>query len=230
MVQLHHISLDATTGRGHVEFRFIIYFHIMVMTAVVALTRQGGMGTDSGQLPWHPTRLHFDMAFLSLVTTNGYKIMDDGFTINDHDNGNAVVMGRRTFESLPKPLSNRRNIVLTRNTIDNIETARGLSEAIQMAHAQDLFILGGKAVYEEAMEGKVPFLVTQFKEQPDSVRADVYLDTSRLASNYAVHDITMQAYHELVRLKPALANKGQLVDGVIVEGEFKYSILYYYSE
>lgn len=69
--------------------------------------------------------------------------------------GHTVIMGRRTFDSLPKgALPNRRNIVLTRGdrTFPGAETFPSLQEAL--AHCADdeqVFILGGSSVYNEAL-------------------------------------------------------------------------------
>lgn len=206
-----------------------------MLTAVVAVVEPNhGIGRLDGRLPWHPHRLHHDMAFLSMVTTMGYAIVgSSSFCITDHNKcGNTVVMGRRTFESLPprmRPLPNRHNIVLTRNgPIDGVTTAESLDMAISMA-TSDVFVLGGKAVYEEAMRRKVPFLVTKIvPAQPELVHADIYLDTTLLQTDYQEVDITTDAYKELLRLKPELSDKGRLVNGVIEEGGFKYSFHYYH--
>lgn len=70
--------------------------------------------------------------------------------------GNPVIMGRKTFESLPKgALPGRRNIVITRNpafSAPNVETVGSLADAIALAEgAEKAFIIGGGSVYAEAM-------------------------------------------------------------------------------
>ena len=71
--------------------------------------------------------------------------------------GNTVVMGRRTFQSLPKgALPDRRNIVVTRNpsfTAPGIETAPSLQGALDMAEASErhTFIIGGGEIYAQAL-------------------------------------------------------------------------------
>jgi dihydrofolate reductase len=60
-------------------------------------------------------------------------------------------MGRRTFESLGKPLSGRRNIVLThdaRSSLPGCEMARDADEAIALAGNDELFVIGGASVYK----------------------------------------------------------------------------------
>jgi dihydrofolate reductase len=69
--------------------------------------------------------------------------------------GHCVIMGRKTFESLGKPLPNRTNIVITRDNTFNPEgcvIAHSLREAIDAAKADDNpFILGGAEIYKQAM-------------------------------------------------------------------------------
>lgn len=70
--------------------------------------------------------------------------------------GHTLIMGRRTFESLPGgALPGRRNIVVTRNaafTAPDIETASSLEQALAMAAADsDVYIIGGGVIYEQAM-------------------------------------------------------------------------------
>ncbi|MDE5642136.1 MAG: dihydrofolate reductase [Muribaculaceae bacterium] len=69
--------------------------------------------------------------------------------------GNTIIMGRKTFESLPKgALPDRRNIVVTRQsafTAPGAETAGSLEEALAMAAGQEIFIIGGESIYRQAM-------------------------------------------------------------------------------
>ncbi len=69
--------------------------------------------------------------------------------------GHTVVMGRRTFDSLPKgALPNRRNIVVTRNpdfTAPGVEVAHSLTEAFSLVADGEVFVIGGAQIYEEAL-------------------------------------------------------------------------------
>jgi dihydrofolate reductase len=70
--------------------------------------------------------------------------------------GHPVIMGRKTFESLPKgALPDRRNIVITRNTdlqFDNCEMCSSLSEAIELCKEEsEIFFIGGRSIYKEAI-------------------------------------------------------------------------------
>lgn len=71
--------------------------------------------------------------------------------------GHSIIMGRKTFESLPNgALPNRRNIVLSKNTnlnIKNFELANSLQQAIDMCKGNDeVFIIGGASLYNEAIK------------------------------------------------------------------------------
>jgi dihydrofolate reductase len=114
---------------------------------VVAADEANGIGIE-GRLPWH---LPGDMAFFKRTTSEaapGQK--------------NAVIMGRRTYDSIPKkfrPLKGRINIVLSRSFGYSGESgtalARSLDEALRGAealHAQRAFVIGGGAVYAEALQ------------------------------------------------------------------------------
>lgn len=68
--------------------------------------------------------------------------------------GNVVIMGRRSYEEIGKPLPNRMNIVLsTTKTYEgkNLITVRSLKEALDIAGDRDVYISGGKKIFEEAI-------------------------------------------------------------------------------
>lgn len=105
------------------------------LSIIVAVDRQGGIGRD-GDLLYH---ISADLRRFRQLTT-----------------GHSIIMGRRTFESLPKgALPDRRNIVISRNpaySASGIETATSLDEAIAMAGDRDeAFIIGGASIYAEAL-------------------------------------------------------------------------------
>ena len=105
------------------------------LTIIVAIGRDNAIGRDGG------------LAFY---------ISDDLRHFKALTMGHPIIMGRKTFESLPKgALPGRRNIVITRNAefaAANVETASSLEAAIAMtAEAEQAFILGGGSVYAQAM-------------------------------------------------------------------------------
>ncbi len=89
---------------------------------------------DGDKLPWH---LPGDFKHFKEITT-----------------GNSIIMGRRTFESIGRPLPGRQNIVLTSNPdyqSEGVEIAYSMDEAIAKAQGDDVFVIGGASVFEEAM-------------------------------------------------------------------------------
>ena len=103
------------------------------ITLVVAIDAQGGIGVDN-KLPWH---LPEDLAHFKRVTL-----------------GHPIIMGRKTFESIGRPLPGRRNIVVTRNPSfrqEGVETAGSLADAVALAGESPASIIGGAQIFKEAM-------------------------------------------------------------------------------
>jgi len=106
-----------------------------MITIVVAKAENNIIGSDN-QLIWH---LPNDLKHFKKLTS-----------------GHPVIMGRKTYESIGKPLPNRTNIVITRNKSWNSEgivIVNSLEEAIEKGKEIDLeiFIIGGGKIYEQAM-------------------------------------------------------------------------------
>src|SRR5260221_8463532 len=106
----------------------------MRRSLVVAMSRNRVIGRDN-RLPW---RLPADLAFFKRVTM-----------------GHPVVMGRRTYESIGKPLPGRQNIVISRNpafVAPGCEVVPSLEAAYRAAQgASEVFIIGGSALFEAAL-------------------------------------------------------------------------------
>jgi dihydrofolate reductase len=122
-----------------------------VIAIVVAHASNGVIGRDGG-LPWH---LPSDLRHFKELTS-----------------GHTVVMGRRTYESLPdrfRPLPNRRNLVLT---TDPAYVARGaevftsLESALNVC-AGDCFVIGGEATYRQALALSDRVYATQLEAEHD---------------------------------------------------------------
>ena len=94
--------------------------------------------------------------------------------------GHAIIMGRNTFESIGKPLPNRRSIIITRNTSyqkEGCEIVHSLEDAIKLIEDQDdAFIIGGAQIYKEAMEKNVVDQLDITKVHQD-FEADVFFPT-----------------------------------------------------
>ncbi len=85
----------------------------------------------------------------------------------------AVVMGRKTFESIRKPLPNRRNIVITRDVNykrEGIEVAHSLSEVLDMFpdKNEEIFIIGGAEIYKQTMPIADRLYITHIKGEDTS--------------------------------------------------------------
>ena len=94
--------------------------------------------------------------------------------------GHPIIMGRNTFESIGKPLPNRRSIIITRNTSyqkEGCEIVHSLEDAIKLIEPQaDAFIIGGAQIYKEAMEKNVVDQLDITKVHQD-FEADVFFPT-----------------------------------------------------
>ncbi|MDH3290591.1 MAG: dihydrofolate reductase [Gemmatimonadota bacterium] len=106
----------------------------MIVSLIAAMAENRVIGSR-GSLPWH---LPKDMRRFKTLTT-------------DH----AVVMGRKTFETLTQPLPQRRNIVITSNReyrAAGAEVVHGLDEALALVgHEEEVFVAGGGQVYRLAL-------------------------------------------------------------------------------
>lgn len=83
--------------------------------------------------------------------------------------GKPMIMGRKTFESIGRPLPGRRNIIITRNKdyhAEGIELASSLEEAIQMARdAEEIMIIGGEQIFKLAMENADRLYITHIEHE-----------------------------------------------------------------
>lgn len=83
-----------------------------------------------------------------------WKIKGEQKRFKELTTGNVVIMGRRSYEEIGKPLPNRTTIVVsgTKNFDgENCLTAKSLAEAIELAGDRDIYISGGARIYEEAL-------------------------------------------------------------------------------
>ena len=83
-----------------------------------------------------------------------WKIKGEQKRFRELPTGNVVIMGRRSYEEIGRPLPNRTTIVVSSTKQfdgENCMTAKSLSEAIQLAGDRDIYISGGARVYEEAL-------------------------------------------------------------------------------
>lgn len=104
------------------------------ISMIVAVAQNGIIGTE-GTMPWHITE---DFKHFKAVTL-----------------GHPVVMGRKTYESIGRPLPGRRNIIISRQEglcIEGCEVVGSLEAALALcAESDELFIIGGGQIYAQAM-------------------------------------------------------------------------------
>ena len=76
--------------------------------------------------------------------------------------GGTVIMGRKTFESIGRPLPGRENIVVSRSgiSVDGIIAVSSLSEAYASASHDDIFVIGGGQIYEQSIDDMDVLYVT----------------------------------------------------------------------
>jgi dihydrofolate reductase len=110
---------------------------------IAAVARNGVIGRDNA-LPW---RLKGDMQFFRLTTT-----------------GHTVVMGRKTWESLGRPLPKRRNVVVTRNPAiqaEGAEVLTSLEAALALQGEGPIFVIGGAELYRQTLPFADRLLITE---------------------------------------------------------------------
>lgn len=115
------------------------------LVLVAAIARDNVIGKDNA-LPW---RIPGELKHFRAVTV-----------------GHAVIMGRKTFESIGKPLADRRNIVVTRDrdrSIEGCEVAPSLAAAIALARQTDEAprVIGGAQLYAEALPLATEMILTE---------------------------------------------------------------------
>ncbi|WP_163560296.1 dihydrofolate reductase [Halomonas sp. NO4] len=113
---------------------------LVPVAMIAALSRNGVIGVD-GKLPWY---LPEDLKFFKRMTQ-----------------GKPLVMGRKTFESIGKPLPGRLNIVVTRDTSfhpDGVRVCHDLASALTLADqqatidaAEEIMVMGGGEIYAQAL-------------------------------------------------------------------------------
>jgi dihydrofolate reductase len=122
----------------------------MKIILIVAKTQKNVIGLNN-QMPW---KLNRDMQFFKETTTH-----------------HTILMGRKTFQSLGKPLKNRNNWVLSKekNTInqENITLFSSVKDALETAENQgikNLFVIGGSQIYTQTLPFADELLITHIKD------------------------------------------------------------------
>lgn len=121
----------------------------MIITLVAAVGRNGVIGRAGG-LPWEPTG---DLVHFKRVTM-----------------GHTLLMGRRTYESIGRPLPGRTTVVVTRRPdwhVEGVRVARSLGEAFSLVGGEHVFVVGGGEVYARTMQVADRLLVTEVDQAPE---------------------------------------------------------------
>jgi dihydrofolate reductase len=157
----------------------------MDFSLIVACSIEGGIGKDN-QIPW---RIPHDLQHFKTVTSKC-----------PIDKMNVVVMGRKTWESLPmKPLPNRINVIVSTLDLAEIEgikqhdkltvVAKSFQEALdkieKMINVHNVFIIGGSRLYEEALKHTLckKLFITHILK---SFECDVYLPLHIVKDGYTL--------------------------------------------
>jgi len=105
----------------------------MIVSIIVAVANNNAIGGNN-QLLWH---ISADLKRFKQITS-----------------GHAIVMGRKTYESIGKPLPNRQNIVITRNrelSLSGADVVDSVEAAKEIAQGDELFIIGGGEIYSQTL-------------------------------------------------------------------------------
>lgn len=131
----------------------------MIISIIVAMTPERLIGA-AGRLPWY--------------------LPDDLRRFKARTMGHSIVMGRKTFSSIGRPLKGRRNMVISRNAnppaVEGIEWFSSLSAAIDAARAAgetEVFIAGGTEIYAEGLKVATRMYIT-FVQRDFPFQGDTY--------------------------------------------------------
>jgi dihydrofolate reductase len=141
----------------------------MVLSLLVAADEKNVIGKDN-KLPWH---LPNDLKYFKNQTW-----------------GMPILMGRKTFESIGKPLPGRKSIVITRNNDwqqDGVEVVHSIEEAIEKAASFDvkeIFVIGGSEIFKTSFDKAHRIYLTRIHHQfdGDSYFPEVQTDQWNLVS------------------------------------------------
>ena len=139
----------------------------MKLSLIVAVSRNGVIGLNN-QLPWH---LPEDLKYFKSVTM-----------------GKPIVMGRKTYDSIGRPLPGRANIVIPRDlawSAPGVEVAQSLDAALALgkaaceaAGAEEIMVIGGEQIYRMCIENADRLYLTQVdaEVEGDAFFPDIDLD------------------------------------------------------
>jgi dihydrofolate reductase len=120
---------------------------VSTLSIIVAMSSNHVIGVNN-TLPWH---LSEDLKHFKSLTT-----------------GHTIIMGRKTYESIGRPLPNRRNIVVSRNMdiyYEGTEVVHSIEDAVSISrHDHEVFVIGGSNIYEQALSLVDHLYITEIKK------------------------------------------------------------------
>ena len=126
-----------------------------MITLIAAIAKNGVIGKTGHQLPW---KISEEIKLFKEVTT-----------------GHTIIMGRKTYDSIGKPLPNRNNIVISRTVseIDGVDVCSSLEEAIEKGAAlgKEVFVIGGAIIFKDGLEIADRLFLSHIKQ---SYEGDVF--------------------------------------------------------
>jgi dihydrofolate reductase len=126
---------------------------------IVAMDENRLIGSNNG-LPWH---LPADLAFFKRTTM-----------------GKPIVMGRKTFESIGRPLPGRRNIVVTRDpdfSAAGCDIANSIDAALDLcADDEEVMLIGGASLYQQSLSRATQLYITQIHHRFDNPNGESNLE------------------------------------------------------
>lgn len=124
-------SSDAVVLRDH-----SLYIHDMIVSLIAAASENNVIGKNN----WMPWDLPAELAYFRATTR-----------------GKPVIMGRKTYDSVGRPMPGRHNVIVSRDStlkIPGVDTATSIDEAIKMVEkdgVDEVFVIGGEQIYNLAM-------------------------------------------------------------------------------
>lgn len=119
---------------------------------IIAAVAENDVIGKEGEIPWH--------------------IPEDLQHFKEKTTGHTVIMGRKTFQSLPdgfKPLPDRENIVLTQSDFspenESVKLANSLDQAWEEAENEKTFIIGGAGIYRQTMDKADKMILTEINDE-----------------------------------------------------------------
>jgi len=155
-----------------------------MIIGIAAVARNGAIG-KKGKLPWHYSS---DMKFFKRTTM-----------------GHAVVMGRKTWLTLKKPLTGRLNIVLSRDgnlePQESLVVLRDIDSVLSFSNSitTDMFIIGGAQIYQQFLPHIEKWIITEVPltvEGADAFMPEGYLDDFKKAGSEKLDDELVVKFYE----------------------------------